>query len=1308
MIRSLRLFSALSVVLLVAAVAFSSPSSYRIDLQTRSLLPPEDIARFFADRTPGEPSAALVQLYQHVQRDERVRFSRAGVHLQTYVGGGAWAAYIEPDVTSSDLATLKVRWIGELAARDRMHPYIAEGQAPAWATMDGGRVIFSVRFMRPLPATEAEAILIDMGMEPGEYVELTHTWYVATTPDRAGELASRSEVLFVQWPSPPMDTVNGDAREITRAGEVNEPPYNLTGESVTVCVYDGGMVDTNHPDFAGRIDWGTGENGSVSDHPTHVAGSVGGAGPETYRGMAPGVGLVTYEYESCSPYCLYNSPQDIADNYLTALTDFGAQIATNSIGANIYVNYAPDFCHWQGDYEETSSLLDTLVNGGLGDNFIVLFAAGNERGSGGPCGSTYETMSVPAGAKNIISVGATDDNDFASSFTSYGPTDDGRVKPDVVAPGVQILSTLPGGGYGSMSGTSMATPITAGNTALLVDAFHTYIAPSTPAASTIKAILLNSAEDIGNDGPDYIYGFGRVDAVRGVESIMEYRFVEGEVADNGTWNQTFNVAAGEDELKLTIAWTDEPASGINPTVTLINDLDITLTSPGGTDYLPFILDPDNPSDDAVPGVNTIDNVEQVLVEDPEEGEWTVTVTGTDVPSGPQGFSIASTVPMTAGVMIVQGVVTDAVAGNPLENVTVGMMGGNVRVNTDEDGEYQLYLLSEGSEEVLLFEQFGYATQRLYIPIQAGETIIRDISMHTARTGTVDGLVTLEDGTPVSNLTVHVDNHPEITISTGADGRYHAILPAPGLYRLYLSAGNLFGEGTVHVEEGESDSLDIVVGNRVNRATVDDTWGYIGVESTDTHGWAPADFVWHAIDPDEEGGPGTRIEIEEEEDPNLVALPFDFSYYGQVFDELTVNENGFFIFGDGTGEDPDDIATYSNSQIPSPAGPANLVAPFWEDFKYNLTNLSYYHNTDSSIFILSWYDSRQWPDNSTFESFQVVLYDPEVYPTPTGDGLIRFNYLEVNDPGNATVGIESPDEESGVQMSYFDHEGNGGVAPTASLIDDETSMYLIRYVGSMEGTISLEPAGDPTTIRLRSGPVITWADENGDFYHHGLFPGTSTVSIGAEGYETVQWPMTVDGFEQVEDFELTLYQMVPPSNLDGYLLNQDTYRLTWEEPYGGGTLDEPVGRYRVYRDGSFLAETEGSHYDDSTVDPENENWYWVTALYHGGESDTSNHHQYTTDVSGATHALPQEFAVSKAWPNPFNPTTQVRVALPEAAELKVMVYDILGRETARLAAGRRDAGYHTLHWDGSAHASGMYFLQVEAGRHRAVRKVVLMK
>jgi hypothetical protein len=517
---------------------------------------------------------------------------------------------------------------------------------------------------------------------------------------------------------------------------------------------------------------------------------------------------------------------------------------------------------------------------------------------------------------------------------------------------------------------------------------------------------------------------------------------------------------------------------------------------------------------------------------------------------------------------------------------------------------------------------------------------------------------------------------------------------------------MYGNASVYVEEGGTHTADITLLADENHATMDETWGYIGVEGTDEHEFAPVDFVWHAIDPDGEGGPGTRIEIEEEEDPNLIPLPFEFSYYGQVFTELTVNENGFFIFGNGEGEEPDDIADYSNSLIPSPDGPANMVAPFWEDFKYNLTNLSYYHNTDSSLFILSWYDSRQWPENSTFESFQVVLYDPAEYPTPSGDGMIRFNYLEVNDILNATVGIESPDETTGVGILYFDNEGNGSVAPTASMITSETSLMMVRYVGSMEGTITLEPEGDSTTVRLRSGPVVTWADDEGAFFLPGLFPGANEVMIGAEGYETVRWPVNVEGMQQIEDFALTLYAMLPPDGLDGYIYDENTYRLSWNEPYA--ELDEPLGRYRVYRDGAFLAETEEGHYNDTTVDPEAESVYWVTALYHGGESDTSNHHLYTTDVAFGNEALPRDFAVSKAWPNPFNPTTRLQVSLPEAVELKVAVYDILGREVARLASGQWNAGRHTLQFDGGAYASGMYFVRVEAGANKAIRKMVLLK
>ena len=168
----------------------------------------------------------------------------------------------------------------------------------------------------------------------------------------------------------------------------------------------------------------------------------------------------------------------------------------------------------------------------------MIFAAGDERDDGDcsiAANGGYECILPPATAKNIISVGAINSNDDSmTNFSSWGPTDDGRIKPDVVAPGCQsdedtgITSTVPGDTYGAMCGTSMAAPVVSGICSLMIQEFRSQTATD-PLPSTLKALLINTAVDLGTLGPDYSYGFGKVNAKGAVDSIINDQYKEGNI-----------------------------------------------------------------------------------------------------------------------------------------------------------------------------------------------------------------------------------------------------------------------------------------------------------------------------------------------------------------------------------------------------------------------------------------------------------------------------------------------------------------------------------------------------------------------------------------------------------------------------------------------------------------------------------------------------------------------------------------------------------------------------------------------------------
>ncbi len=369
--------------------------------------------------------------------------------------------------------------------------------------------------------------------------------------ERVAELALDDDVMYVEPPLPGFVDLNDGNRADTGANIVNAPPYSLDGSGVTVLVYDGGKI-FSHADLAGRLTIGQSDTGAISDHSTHVACTIGGHdidGP--YSGMAPGVDIVSYTFQvpgGLMPGFLYTDPGDLEADYTEAISLYGADVANNSIGSNTAVNGYP--CAWEGDYGVTSALIDEIVRGSLGSPFRVVWSNGNERGPG-TCGVTYHTTAPPSCAKNHLTVGAVNSNDDSmTTFSSWGPCDDGRLKPDVSAPGCEsgaggVTSCISSGGYGVMCGTSMSSPTVAGLAALVLQQYReSYPARPDFRNSLLRALMAHTAVNLGNPGPDYQTGYGAVRVQPAVDTIVAGRFVEAEVAQGDIHTFSFLVAAG--------------------------------------------------------------------------------------------------------------------------------------------------------------------------------------------------------------------------------------------------------------------------------------------------------------------------------------------------------------------------------------------------------------------------------------------------------------------------------------------------------------------------------------------------------------------------------------------------------------------------------------------------------------------------------------------------------------------------------------------------------------------------------------------
>lgn len=226
-------------------------------------------------------------------------------------------------------------------------------------------------------------------------------------------------------------------------------------------------------------------------------------------------------------------------------------------------------------------------------------------------------------SKNSITIGCVDQNETILSFSSKGPAYDGRVKPDVVAYSTQ--------------GTSNATAIVSGIITLMKQYYKSIKNVDLTNAQT-KAILINSAKDLGNIGPDFTYGYGNVDAYNALKTISENRILNGTSTSNQTSSHLITIPVNSKNLKITIVWNDLPAA-INSNISLVNDLDVELIAPNNITYFPWVLNADTPQQPATRGRDKINNIEQIVVENPTTGTYSIQVSSKSLGSVSQDYSI---------------------------------------------------------------------------------------------------------------------------------------------------------------------------------------------------------------------------------------------------------------------------------------------------------------------------------------------------------------------------------------------------------------------------------------------------------------------------------------------------------------------------------------------------------------------------------------------------------------------------------------------------------------------------------------------
>jgi len=470
----------------------------------------------------------------------------------------------------------------------------------------------------------------------------------------------------------------------------NTPPYNLNGAGLTVGIWDGGAARATHQELLARISIMDGA--SYHSHSTHVAGTIGAAGVVANAlGMAPDVLIDCYEWTDDLPemtwramtYPLEPGTIQLSNHSYTYICGWETGSFSGSYGPHWFGTWGGRESDLFGMYDAEVATWDELCHNA--PYYLPVKASGNDRDQQAPSEGTtfwyqkkagpwiqwrskqynpaadpyddgwdnggFDTITALGVAKNILTVGAVHDavsggirdpgQAAMTGFTGWGPTDDGRIKPDIVTNGIDLYSPTADSdtSYDSWSGTSMAAPGAVGAAMLLVEYYGELFPGQAMRSSTLKALITHTADDLGNSGPDYKFGWGLINAHAAAEQITDHydfpdanKIVEGLLDDVNTLAAyTFEAGTGS-PIKATLCWTDPPAAGAtdldDPTPRLVNDLDLRLTDPdGSTTYYPFVLNPAGPNDPATTGDNTLDNVEQVTIPSPNApGNYTAEVT----------------------------------------------------------------------------------------------------------------------------------------------------------------------------------------------------------------------------------------------------------------------------------------------------------------------------------------------------------------------------------------------------------------------------------------------------------------------------------------------------------------------------------------------------------------------------------------------------------------------------------------------------------------------------------------------------------
>lgn len=533
----------------------------------------------------------------------------------------------------------------------------------------------------------------------------------------------------------------------------------------------------------------------------------------------------------------------------------------------------------------------------------------------------------------------------------------------------------------------------------------------------------------------------------------------------------------------------------------------------------------------------------------------------------------------------------------------------------------------------------------------------------------------------------------------------------------------------------------MTGRNVSDPIGPDHYGYIGLEDGDNDiEWADApEFRWINISPwgGEFQGTLLNFPVQGGEDSSLVIdLPFNFRYYGSEYQQITVCNNGWIAVGEQIG-----LKNQQNWPLPGYNGAWGMIAPFWDrlEMRTRSDGVFSYYDEQGHKFILQWQtgvldDATNWFPNA----FQVILFDPEFYETPTLDSPFLFQYHTVNDQQgdfeanfHCSVGISSPDGEDGLTYVYW------GLTPDGSrnIINNRAILWtpiaweprailegrIVRYIDST--------AVPGAYVDLSNGQQV-FSHNEGDYRFASLPANDLWVSARAKGYGDTE----IGGIDLVAG-EVTRQDLVLPHGWfeipeDTIFIRSPNDRDNWawgEVMFDNiGNLPTKASFELIIPDSALWSDSLTLSFEEGfdTVDvPVGRTWVDINVYGNISgvfsailriSSDTPtgviDRPMNVTIWAEVNHRadLPLTFSLAKPYPNPFNSQTMIRFDTPVAGNVELVLTDLLGRRIKLLTNGRVSAGSHSMVLNADDLPTGLYLIRMEADEFRSTQRLLLLR